>query len=79
MNPLPPMAGIWLSAIGDLNLAEPDTIGGFPGGQTGAWQYIELMKTSKMGDVCDKAGDSWEICGLGFMRMQRPLGSVLIW
>lgn len=27
MNPLPPMAGIWLPAIGDLNPAEPDTIG----------------------------------------------------
>lgn len=27
----------------------------------------------------DKAGDGWEICGLGFMRMQLPLGSDLIW
>lgn len=29
--------------------------------------------------VGDKAGDSWEICGLGFMSMQVPLGSILIW
>lgn len=83
------VAGIWLSATGDLNPAEPDIIryhwGGFPEGQTGAWRDVELMKTTKMGGgmsaptVGDKAGDSWEICGLGFMRMQQPLGNVLIW
>lgn len=50
------VAGIWLSATGDLNPAEPDIIryhwGGFPEGQTGAWRDVELMKTTKMGGGC---------------------------
>lgn len=60
-----------------------ETGGGFPGGQKGGLTGYRVNENHQAGGmsvptVGDKAGDSWEICGLGFMRVRRPLGSVLI-
>lgn len=80
-------AGIWLSATAYLNPAEPDIMqyhGGFlrrsDRGVT-AYQVNENHQDGgrlRLPQVM-KPGDGGEICGSGFMRMQQPLGSVLIW
>lgn len=60
-------------------------VGGFPrrskGGLTGYGVNENHGAGGRGGPVPtvgDKAGDSWEICGLGFMSTRRPPGGVLI-
>lgn len=58
--------------------------GGIPSSSNSSVTEHRVNENLHGGAMCvppvgDKARDSWEICGLAFMRMPLLLGSVLIW